>query len=102
MRLKMAKNGPLVAEMSPKGAKTAQYAPKCPQMPPNLGAGFHYVRPPYHHVFGPPTFGWRRLAATLLLKMADFGNNSNGQQGTATPTATAGVLLLDISGTPIA
>ena len=29
--LKMAKNGPLEAEMGPKGAKIAQNGPKCPQ-----------------------------------------------------------------------
>ena len=32
--LKMAKNGPLEAEMGPKGAKTAQNRPKCPQNDP--------------------------------------------------------------------
>ena len=69
----MAKNGPHEAEMGPKEAKTAQNGPKCPQNDPNLVKGFPYVRPPYHHVFGPPTPGWRRLAATLRLKMAQNG-----------------------------
>ena len=32
--LKMAKNGPVEAEMGPKGAKTAQNGPKCPQSDP--------------------------------------------------------------------
>ena len=68
--LKMAKNGPHEAEMGPKEAKTAQNGPK---MTPNLVKGFPYVRPSYHHVFGPPTPGWRRSATTLLLKMAKNG-----------------------------
>ena len=55
--LKMAKNGPLEAEMGPQGAKMG---PNAPKMTPNLGARFPYVRPPYHLVFGPPTLGWRR------------------------------------------
>ena len=52
--LKIAKYGPLEAEMGPKEAKTAQNAPT---MAPDLGARFPYVRPPYHHVFGDPTPG---------------------------------------------
>ena len=38
-----------------------------------IGKRFPYVRPPYHHVFGPPTPGRRRSAATLRLKMAKNG-----------------------------
>ena len=90
LQLKMAKNGSLEAEMGPKEAKTAQNGPKCPQVTPTLGKKFPYVRPPYHHVFGPPNPGWRRSATTLQRKMAKNGSleaemgpkgaNSNKQQ----------------------
>ena len=85
--LKMAKNWPHEAEMGPKEAKTAQNRPKCPQnepKPPNLGARFPYVRPPYHHVFGPLTPGRRRSAATKLLKMAKNGPKQS-QRGPNAP-----------------
>ena len=59
----MAKNGP----------KQSQRGPNAPKMTPNLGQRFHYVRSPYNHVFEPPTPGWRRLAARLLLNMAKMG-----------------------------
>ena len=39
--LKMAKNGPMEAEVGP----------NAPKMTPNLGKRFRYVKPPYHHVF---------------------------------------------------
>ena len=42
--------------------------PNAPKMTPNLGNRFRYVKPPYHNVFGPPTPGWQRSAATLQLK----------------------------------
>ena len=67
--------------MGPKGTKNSlKWAQMHPKWSPNIGQRFPYVRPPYHHMFGPPTPGWRRSAATLLLKMADFGNNKQQQQ----------------------
>ena len=88
LRRKMAKNGPLEAEMGPKGAKTAKNAPKCPQNDPKPR---HKVplrkATPYHHVFGPPTPSWRWLAATKLLKMAKNGPKQS-QRGPNAPKMT--------------
>ena len=55
------------------GPNQPKMGPNAPKMTPNLGARFPYVRPPYHHVFGPPTPGRCRSAATKLLKMAKNG-----------------------------
>ena len=82
--LKMAKNGPLEAEMGPKEAKTAQKNPNWSKMTPNVGKRFPYARPPYHHVFGTPNPGWRRSAATKLLKMANNGPKQS-QRGPNAP-----------------
>ena len=63
-----------VGRNGPKGGQQPQMAPNAPQkMASNLGQVFPCVRPPYHHVFEPPTPGWRRSASTLLLKMTKNG-----------------------------
>ena len=61
--LKMAQDGPLEAEMGPKGATSAQNGPKCPPNDPK-------PRCKVPHVFAPPTPGRRRSAATKMPKMA--------------------------------
>ena len=73
LRLKMLKMGPWRPKWAQKGPKQPKVGPNAPKMTPDLGRRFPYVRPPYHHVFAPPNPGWRRLAATLLLKMAQNG-----------------------------
>ena len=74
------KNDQKMAPWRPKWAqkrpKQPQMGPNAPKMTPNLVARFPYVRPPYHHVFGPPTPGRRRSAATKLLKWPKMGQSS--------------------------
>jgi hypothetical protein len=69
-----AKNGQKGAHGGRKWAhnwpKQPKMGPCAPKMTPNLGQRFPYIRPPYHHVCGPPISGWRWSAATLLPKMA--------------------------------
>ena len=65
--------GPWRPKWAKKRPKQPKMAPNAPKMTPNQGKSFHYVRPPYRHVFGSPTPGWRQSAATLLLKMAKMG-----------------------------
>ena len=94
--------------MRPKWAqkrpKQPKMGPNAPKMTPNLGKMVRYVKPPYHHVFGPPTPRWQRSAATLQLKngqkWAPGGRNGpkRGQQQQATSRWAS----FDISGTPIA
>ena len=102
--LKMAKNGPLEAEMGPKEAKTAQNGPKCPQNDPKPRKRFRCVKPPYHHVFGPPTPGWQRSAATLQLKNGQkwAPGGQNGPKRGQQQQATSRWASFGISGTPIA
>ena len=66
--------GPWRPKWAQKGPKQPKMGPSAPKMSPNLGKRFHYVKPSYHHVFGPPTPGWHRSAARLPLKMAQNGS----------------------------
>ena len=103
--LKMAKNGPHEAEMGPKGTKTAQNRPKCPQNDPKPSN-----RVPLHKATLSPcvwtpnsrvaAVGGHMTAKKNGQKWAPRGRNGpkRGQQQQATSRWAS----FDISGTPIA
>ena len=81
---KWPKMAPWRLKWAHKGPNQPKMGPNAPKMTPNLGARFPYVRPPYHHVFGPPTPGRCQSAATKLLKMAKNGPKQS-QRGPNAP-----------------
>ena len=87
---KWQKMAPWRIKWAQKGPKQPKMGPNAPKVTPNLGKRFQCVKPPYHHVFGPPTPGWQRSAVTLQLKngqkWAPEGQNGpkRGQQQQAT------------------
>ena len=81
---KWPKMGPWRLKWAQKGPNQPKMRPNAPKMTPNLVARFPYVRPSYHHVFGPPTPGRRQSAATKLLRMAKNGPKQS-QRGPNAP-----------------
>ena len=81
----LLKTAPQRTTRAQKGAKSVPNGPKSPQMAPNLGQRFPYVRPPYPQGLGPPTPRWHRSAAVVLLKKAHAAlarsNSSKQQEG---------------------
>ena len=85
--LKMAKNGPLEAEMGPKGAKTAQNGPKCPQRYSNPRKKVPLRKATLSPCVWTPNPGRRWSATTKLLKMAKNGSKQS-QRGLNAPKMT--------------
>ena len=104
----IAKNGQKWAPWRPRWVKKRPKQPNiganAPKMTPNLGKRLRYIKPPYHHVFAPPTPGWQRSAATLQLKNGQKWppGGQNGPKRGQQQQATSRWASFDISGTPIA